>query len=116
MSTTREFKSLKSFAAKPKLVPIFLEDVEFTTYGNDGEKISHKEDVKFYTWDRQPIADFLELASTVGQANVDQGPAIKLALKLMFDEDGSLVAQEGDELPAPLLLAAAYKVYELLGN
>lgn len=114
--TTKEYKSLKSFAAKPKLVPIYLDDVEFTTLNDDGTKETHKESVKFYTWDRQPISDFLQLATTVGMAGEDQSPAIKLALTLMFDEDGSLVAEPGSELPAPLLLAACFKVYELLGN
>lgn len=113
---TKQYKSLKSLAAKPKLIPIHLDDISVTTFNDAGEPTTTVENYLFYTWDRQPLDMFMSIAAVVGEKNAAPDASIKLALKLVLDEEGKPFIEQGNELPSPVITAAVFKIYELLGN
>ena len=96
---------LSQIASQPKLIEITIDDKD--TVKEYGEAVT------FYTWDRQPMHVFLQLANT------DQGSTgeiIKLCKQLILDEDGKELLKDEMMLPTKLLMKTIAKVTELLGK
>ena len=96
---------LSQIASQPKLIEITIDDKD--TVKEYGEAVT------FYTWDRQPMHVFLQLANT-DQGNT--GEIIKLCKQLILDEDGKELLKDEMMLPTKLLMKTIAKVTELLGK
>jgi hypothetical protein len=96
---------LKDLAAKPKLIQISLDSPEtIELYG---------EPLEFWIWDRQPIQNFIKVATTM---NSDYAAAVVMMNDMILDEDGKLVCKDGFTLPSSVMTAAIHKVIEHLGK
>lgn len=96
---------LSQLAAKPTLVPFVLDDED--TIKEFGEP------VEFYSWDRQPLDVFMQLANA-DQQNISQ--MIDLVKTLILDEQGKEIIQGDNMLPSTLLIKVIGKVVEKLGK
>jgi hypothetical protein len=96
---------LNQIAAKPKLIPIILDDEE--TVKEFGEA------VEFHTWDRQPLEVFMKLANANQQ---DQTQMIDIVRTLILDENGKQIIDGENMLPSGLLIKAIAKIVEKLGK
>jgi len=96
---------LTQLATTPQLVKLQLDDAPtIEEYG---------EPLEFYIHDRQPIANFIKVA-TLKPDNVED---IMLLVKdMIFDEHGELVIKEGTSLPFHVLSKVITKVVEQLGK
>lgn len=96
---------LSQLAGKPQLIQIALDDEE--TIKEFGEAL------EFWTWDRQPMATFLKLAS------VDAGnpsSIIESVKTLVLDEDGKEILTGDVSLPTKVMMRVISKVVEGLGK
>jgi hypothetical protein len=96
---------LSQIASQPKLIEVTIDDKD--TVKEYGEAIT------FYTWDRQPMSVFLQLANT-DQGNT--GEIIKLCKQLILNEDGTELLKDENMIPTKLLMKTIAKVTELLGK
>ena len=96
---------LAELADKPKLVKITLDSKEIIK--------AYKEPLEFYTWDRQPIKNFVKLANP-DMENLEQ--MFDTVVDLIFDEDGNKILSEGATLPNPIMIQVISKVVETLGK
>lgn len=96
---------LNQIAAKPKLIPIILDDED--TVKEFGEA------VEFHTWDRQPLEVFMKLANANQQ---DQTQMIDIVRTLILDENGKQIIDGENMLPSGLLIKAIAKIVEKLGK
>lgn len=98
---------LSQLAAKPKLIKLTLEDEDVVKeYG---------EPLEFWTWDRQPLDVFMQLASsTQGKNNAVE--MIGIVRTLILDEDGKEVITGDKMLPSSILLKVIGIVVEALGK
>jgi hypothetical protein len=96
---------LSQLATEPKLIEVTIDDKE--TIKEYGEAIT------FYTWDRQPMTVFLQLATT-DQNNT--GDILKICKGLILDETGTELLKDENMLPTKMLMKAISKVTELLGK
>lgn len=96
---------LSQITSEPQLVEVVLDDQEILEkYG---------EALTFYTWDRQPMDVFMQLA------NIDQkntGDLINIVKSLILDEKGNQVLTDKHMLPTTILMKAIAKVTEQLGK
>ena len=98
-------KSLTQLAAKPQLIKIVLDSAEIVEqYG---------EELEFYIWDRQPIAKFMTIASTM---NSNYTEAVGMMNDLILDEEGQSICRDGMVLPSTVMSFAIQKVIEHLGK
>ena len=98
-------KSLTQLATKPQLMMIVLDSEEIIEqYG---------EELEFYIWDRQPIAKFMSIASTM---NTNYTEAVGMMNDLILDETGAPVCRDGMVLPSTVMSFAIQKVIEHLGK
>lgn len=96
---------LTQLAAKPQLIKIELDDEEIRSEYNDA--------LEFWIYDRQPIDQFVKMATI--KAN-DFGEMVTAVNKLVLDEDGNQVIQEGYALPSGILVKVINAVVERLGK
>jgi hypothetical protein len=96
---------LNQIAAKPKLIPIVLDDKDVVE--------EFGEAVEFHTWDRQPLEVFMKLANANQQ---DQSQMIEIVRTLILDENGKQIIDGENMLPSGLLIKAIGKIVEKLGK
>jgi hypothetical protein len=96
---------LSQIAAKPQLIKMILDDED--TIKEFGEP------VEFYTWDRQPMDVFMQLASV---SNKDPQVMIGIIRTLILDEAGKEIITKDAMLPSSVLLRVVGKVVDLLGK
>ena len=96
---------LTQLASKPQLIKITLDNAEL--------KERYGDELEFWIWDRQPIDQFIKLATT-GADNY--GEMIKMVNDLILDEEGNKAIKEGEALPNDVMAAAIGAVVERLGK
>ena len=96
---------LSQLASKPQLIKMTLDDED--TIKEFGEP------VEFYTWDRQPMDTFMQLASV---SNKDPEVMIGIIRTLILDEEGKEIITKDAMLPSSVLLRVVGKVVDLLGK
>jgi hypothetical protein len=96
---------ISQLAAKPQLVLITLDDEAIIEQFGEA--------LEFYTYDRQPLDIFMQLAN-LKQEN--QGEMINITRTLILDENGKQVIQGEATLPTTVLVKAIAKIVELLGK
>lgn len=96
---------LKQLSAEPKLVQVLIDDEETVKEYGDS--------LEFYTWDRQPMDKFVQLA------NMDQkdfGSVLSIMRDLILDEVGKPVIEGNQVLPSKVLMKAVGKISSILGK
>lgn len=96
---------LTQITAEPKLVRVLLDDEETVA--------DYSEALEFWTWDRQPMDKFIQLA------NMDQndfGSIVNVMRDLILDEAGKPVIDGNQVLPSKVLMKAVGKVSTILGK
>ena len=93
--------NLQDIAREPQLVEIELE-VE-----------GYDEALTFYTWDRQPITNFIKLAN-MNTGDMEQ--MMTAVRSLVLDKDGKEILGEKSVLPNKDMIAVVQKVTETLGK
>lgn len=96
---------LSQIAAKPQLIKMILDDED--TVKEFGEP------VEFYTWDRQPMDVFMQLANV---SNKDPQIMIGIIRTLILDEAGKEIITKDAMLPSNVLLRVVARVVDLLGK
>lgn len=96
---------LTQLASKPQLIKITLDKPEFLErYGDE---------LEFWVWDRQPIDQFIKLATTGAE---NYGDMIRLVNELILDEEGNKIIKGDEALPNDVMAAAIGAVVERLGK
>lgn len=96
---------LTQLAAKPQLVKISLDDEDtIREYG---------EAVDFWMWDRQPMDQFVALATIKPE---DFPQLVAAVNKMLLDEDGTPAIKDEQTLPTSLMTRVINKVVETLGK
>lgn len=96
---------LSQLAAKPQLIEVKIDDADvIKEFG---------EPLEFWTWDRQPIDVFMQLA---GASSKEPKLMIEIMRKLILDEKGKEIIQGDAMLPSNILLKVIAKIVELLGK
>jgi hypothetical protein len=98
-------KKLTSYASKPVLIRIELDDAETIA--------RYEDSLEFWVYDRQPIETFAQLATVRGD-NI--GGMIQQIKALILDESGNPIMNNDLTLPSDLLLKAVNRVVEMLGK
>lgn len=98
---------LAQLAAKPQLVKITIDDPEIT------QRFSNSEPIEFYTWDRQPLSQFMSLAALDTTDTVSLLNAVRT---MILDDTGQEIITEENVLPGPVLMTAMAKITETLGK
>lgn len=96
---------LSDLASKPKLIKVELDTKEvIKEYG---------EALEFWTWDRQPMKQFVKLA----QINNDNFDTIMDSVRdLVLNEKGEQIITDEVTLPTSILMQVVGKVVETLGK
>lgn len=96
---------LKEIAKEPQLIKIVLDSEEVVQeYG---------EPLEFYTWDRQPITNFIKLANLNHE---DMGQIMSVVKQLVLDEDATEILTDKTVLPNKIMMQVVQKVVEGLGK
>ena len=96
---------LAQLAAKPQLVKFEINDED--TVKEFGESL------EFYSWDRQPLDVFMQLAN----AQRDNGAQlIDIVRKLILDENGKEIITKDVMLPSNVMIRVIAKIVERLGK
>jgi hypothetical protein len=97
---------LETLASKPQLIKIIIDDEDIVSkYG---------EAVEFHVYDRQDMDTFMSLASM--KEDTQFGEIAKVVAKLVLDEKGNPVLEDGEMLPMDLTVKTVEKVVAHLGN
>ncbi len=96
---------LSQLAAKPQLIKVELNDEEIVK--------EFGEPIEFYTWDRQPLDVFMQLASSTQK---DSSAMIGIVKTLILDEAGKEIIAGDKMLPSAVLLKVIGKIVEILGK
>lgn len=96
---------LSQIAAKPQLIKITIDDEDIVK--------EFGEPLEFWTWDRQPLETFMELASVTNKNNKEM---IKIVRTLILDESGAEILADNNMLPTHVLMKVISQVVELLGK
>lgn len=96
---------LQDLAAKPQLVEVTIDDADIVE--EMGEPIT------FWTWDRQPMATFIKLASVDSSNYASVMEAIK---DLVLDETGKPIIRDDSMLPAKVMMRCITRLVEGLGK
>lgn len=96
---------LTQLSSKPQLIKVVIDNTEL--------KEKYGDELEFFVWDRQPIDQFIKLATT-GTENY--GEMIKMVNDLILDEEGNKVIKEGEALPNDVMAAAIGAVVDRLGK
>lgn len=98
---------LKKLASKPQLIRVVLDDEDTLK--------DYNEELEFYVWDKQPLAKFIKFANV--SAESDNFPElIDFCAELILDEAGKPVMDEGEVLPAAVMVRCINKVVQQLGK
>jgi len=96
---------LTQLTSKPQLIKITLDNKDIVEkYGDE---------VEFWIYDRQPIEQFIKMA-TLSPENT--GDVIKAVNDLVLDENGNKVINDGETIPPDLMMAVVNQVVERLGK
>lgn len=96
---------ITKLAAEPQLIKIELTNEDLVKkYG---------EPVEFYTWDRQPLEDFMNLVSAVED---ESGAMLGVAKDFILDKQGNKVLKGKTTLPNDVLIQAITAITSKLGN
>lgn len=96
---------LTQLASKPQLIKITIDHADLMEkYGDE---------LEFFVWDRQPIDQFVKMATT-GADNY--GDMIRMVNDMIMDEEGKKVIKEGEALPNDVMVAVIGAVVERLGK
>tara|TARA_R110000796_G_scaffold206722_1_gene323039 strand:+ start:1224 stop:1526 length:303 start_codon:yes stop_codon:yes gene_type:complete len=98
---------LSEITQKPQLIEVLLDDTEIVE--------EFGEELIFYTWDRQPLEIFMQLANLTVDADNNNG-IIDIVRKLILDNKGKEIITPNNVLPTKVLMKAIAKVTELLGK
>lgn len=96
---------LQKLAAKPELVKLVLDDED--TVKEFGESL------EFYIYDRQPIGDFVKIASLTSD---DFAQIVEVVNNLILDEEGNKIITNEMVLPQKLYVRVVQKVIAKLGE
>jgi hypothetical protein len=96
---------LSELAKRPQLIEITIDDADIIE--EFGEALT------FHTWDRQPMAAFLRLAS-IDQNNVQS--VIGAVRDLILDEKGQQILSDDVGLPTKVMMRVITRVVEDLGK
>jgi hypothetical protein len=96
---------LTQLASKPQLIKITLSTPELVE--------RHGDELEFWIMDRQPIDQFIKLATASGD---NYGEMIRLVNDLILDETGKKVLKDGEALPNDVMVAVMGAVVERLGK
>jgi len=96
---------LADLADKPKLVKVEVDSKEIIEL--------YDEPLEFYTWDRQPIKNFVKLANADAE-NFEL--MMDTVSDLIFDEDGNKILDDGATLPNAVMIQVISRVVETLGK
>ena len=96
---------LNQLAAKPQLIKYTLEDA--------GLVEKYGEAIDFWTWDRQPLDVFMQLANA---QNTDMGQMLEVIRALILDENGKQIITKDNMLPSDVLVAVIAKIVDTLGK
>jgi hypothetical protein len=99
---------LEELVSEPKLVECI---VEAELPDTSGQIV--KQQIKFFTPDRQPLNIYLQLSQSLGK---DQEASIELLQKIILNKDGKRIITEKKYPPVVVQVAAMAKVMELLGK
>jgi hypothetical protein len=97
---------LTQLVAKPQLVKITIDDE--ATIKDFGEA------VEFWIYDRQPMEDFVKLATMSNTENM--GSIVEIVNGMVLDEAGNKVMNDGMTLPTGIMIKVVGKVIETLGK
>jgi len=96
---------INQIASKPQLIKLTLDDeATITELG---------ESLEFWTWDRQPLDTFMQLASI---RNDNPKEIIDVVRSLILDETGQQVVKGDIMLPTQILIRIIQKIVETLGK
>lgn len=96
---------INQIASKPQLIKLTLDDeATITELG---------EHLEFWTWDRQPLDTFMQLASI---RNDNPKEVIEVVRSLILDETGTQVVKDDIMLPTQILIRIIQKIVETLGK
>ena len=96
---------LSELAGKPQLVKVELDTEEIIEeYG---------ESLEFWTWDRQPMKQFVKLAN-INEGNFDS--VMDSVRDLVLDDKGKPIITKEVTLPTKILMQVVGKVVETLGK
>ena len=96
---------LSQIAAKPQLIKFVLDDED--TVKEFGESL------EFYSWDRQPLDVFMQLANAQRD---NGGQLIDIVRRLILDEDGKEIISKDVMLPSNVMIRVIAKIVERLGK
>ena len=96
---------LTQLAAKPQLIRVELDDEE--------TKLTYGESLEFWIWDRQPIDQFIKMATMKGE---NFGELVKLVNEMVLDEEGKTIATDGMTFPNSIMTKIIAKVVDTLGK
>lgn len=96
---------LTQLAKAPQLIRIELDDEEI--------RKEHGDSLEFYIFDRQPLDQFIKLATAKQD---DIGSMIELINAMILDENGERVMKDNLTLPSDIILKVVNKVTETLGK
>jgi hypothetical protein len=96
---------LTQLVKAPQLIRIELDDEEIRAEFGDS--------LEFWVWDRQPIDQFIKLATA---KNDDLSVIIELINAMILDENGERVIKDNLTLPSNIILKVVNKVTEILGK
>jgi hypothetical protein len=96
---------LATLSAKPQLTIVTLDDEDVVK--------EFGEPLEFYTWDRQPLDVFMQLANA---SKVDPTAMITVARSLILDEEGKEIISGDNMLPSNVLIKCIAKIVEQLGK
>jgi len=97
---------LTQLVAKPQLVKITIDD--------DATIKDFGEAVEFWIYDRQPMEDFVKLATMSNTENM--GSIVEIVNGMVLDEAGNKVMNDGMTLPTGIMIKVVGKVIETLGK
>lgn len=98
--------NIAQFAKKPELVKVTLDSEDILSV--------YKDPVTFYILDSIDIATYFEFYKS--QSDNDGERLNSIMRKLMLDENGKQVIEEGSLLPVDLALASLTAIGEVLGK
>ena len=96
---------LAELAGKPKLILLTLDDEAIIK--------EFDEPLEFWTWDRQPMAQFVKLAS-IKDDNFES--IIEVVSELVLDDVGKPILHGDETLPTKVLMAVVTKIVDTLGK
>jgi hypothetical protein len=96
---------ISQLASKPQLITVVIDDADIVE--------EFGEALEFCTWDRQPMATFLKLASVDSE---NTATVIEAVRELILDEQGQPVLTGDVTLPTKVMMRVIARIVEGLGK